>query len=103
MDTLHGSICLTDIPKELIKDFNGKKYINIKVAEYREPKTYGEGDKAVTFTHYVASTCKKDEREEGKNYYWGKLKPYGQRVEVAQPSFEDIENAPAADDDGLPF
>ncbi len=67
---LYGSICLSDIPKELIRtsEKNGKKYLNIEVNERREPSAYGN-------THYVKATVKAAEKREGVNYYIGDLKP----------------------------
>lgn len=66
---LYGSMCLSDIPKELIRTAgNGKKYLNIEVNERREPSQYGQ-------THYVKASCRKDQAKEGVNYYIGELKP----------------------------
>lgn len=68
MVNLYGSICLSDIPKELITTAkNGKKYINIEVKLMRQPSQYGH-------THTVKASVKKDERKEGVNYYIGNLK-----------------------------
>ena len=66
---LYGSICLSDIPKELITTAqNGKKYLNIEVNEMSKPSQYGA-------THAVKASVKKAERKEGVNYYIGNLKP----------------------------
>ena len=65
----YGSICLSDIPKELITTGkNGKKYLNIEVGERRQPSQYGA-------THYVKASVKAEQRQEGVNYYSGDLKP----------------------------
>lgn len=65
----YGSICLSDIPKELITTGkNGKKYLNIEVGERRQPSQYGA-------THYVKASVKAEQRQEGVNYYIGELKP----------------------------
>ena len=46
-ENLYGSLCLTDIPKELITTGkNGKKYLNIVVNKRREVSQFG-------MTHYV--------------------------------------------------
>ena len=68
MTNLFGSICLSDIPKELITTAkNGKKYLNIEVKLMRQPSQYGH-------THTVKASVKKNERKEGVNYYIGNLK-----------------------------
>ena len=69
MDNLYGSICLSDIPKELITvGKNGKKYLNIEVKERREVSQFG-------MTHYIKAYCKKEHQRQGVNYYIGELKP----------------------------
>lgn len=69
MDNMYGSICLTDIPKELITvGKNGKKYLRVTVSERRTPSRFGD-------THYIKAYCRKEERREGTNYYIGELRP----------------------------
>lgn len=69
MDNMYGSICLTDIPKELITvGKNGKKYLRVTVSERRTPSRFGD-------THYIKAYCRKEERREGANYYIGELRP----------------------------
>lgn len=52
MENLYGSICLTDIPKELITvGKNGKKYLNVVINARREVSQYG-------YTHYIKAYCK---------------------------------------------
>jgi hypothetical protein len=46
-DIVNISVCLTDIPKEKIKDYNGKKYVNLIVAAKKEVDKFGK-------SHYVA-------------------------------------------------
>lgn len=66
---LFGSICLSDIPKELIKTAgNGKQYLDIEVYEKQHPGKYGD-------THAIKASCRKSEQREGVNYYIGNLKP----------------------------
>jgi hypothetical protein len=36
------SVCLTDLPKEHINDFNGKKYINLEITEMKTPDKFGK-------------------------------------------------------------
>lgn len=68
-ENLYGSLCLTDIPKELITvGKNGKKYLNVVVNRRREASKFG-------MTHYVKAYCKKEQQREGVNYYIGELKP----------------------------
>lgn len=101
MTNLFGSICLTDIPKELITTAkNGKKYLNIEVKKMRQPSQFG-------YTHTVKASVKRDERQEGVNYYIGNLKvsKFGNDGEaqeaapVAQASAFDTPNDP----NDLPF
>ena len=110
---LFGSICLTDIPKELIRtsEKNGKKYITIEVRERREPGKFGD-------THYVKAYCKAAERKENVNYFIGDLKPSSFEREVGimpqpanveqavprQASIDDLLKATTKpQDDDLPF
>jgi hypothetical protein len=41
------SVCLTDLPKEWIFEYNNKKYVKLLVQKKREVDQYGK-------THYVA-------------------------------------------------
>lgn len=104
MANLFGSICLSDIPKELITTAkNGKKYLNIEIKQMRQPSQFGH-------THTVKASVKRDERQEGVNYYIGNLKlsKYGNDGEaqetqgatpVAQAPEYDAPNNP----NDLPF
>jgi hypothetical protein len=57
MSLINISICLTDLPKDKIKEGkNGKKYINLCAASRKEVNQYGD-----THTVYVSQT--KEERE----------------------------------------
>lgn len=93
-ENLYGSLCLTDIPKELITvGKNGKKYLNIVVNKRREVSQFG-------MTHYVKAHCKKEQQREGVNYYIGELKPSSyQNSNTAAPGTADT---PGNEDD-LPF
>jgi|TARA_R100000935_G_scaffold58725_1_gene97310 hypothetical protein len=46
-DQVAVSLCLTDVPKEHMFEYNGKKYIKLIVQKKREADQYGK-------THYVA-------------------------------------------------
>lgn len=109
MTNLYGSICLSDIPKELITTSkNGKKYLNIEVNELRQPSQYGA-------THAVKMSVKKADRKEGVNYYIGNLKPskFGNEdaatTATVTTSSDAVDVPPAAvndtptNDDDLPF
>lgn len=64
----YGSLCLSDIPKELLrKAENGKTYLNIRVVKRKEADKFGN-------THFVSCAPKKDEQKEGVNYIFGHLK-----------------------------
>lgn len=94
--TLTGSICLSDIPKELIKVVETKqidpatgkpitkKFLSLAVLELAEPTTYGD-------THIISCAPKKEERIEGRNYIIGNFKRWIPKNEhVTQ---EQINNA----------
>jgi hypothetical protein len=95
MSLINISICLSDIPKDKIKEAaNGKKYINLCLASRKETGKYGE-----THTLFVSQT--KDEREFNiQPVYVGSGKEYVPQVATA----ENIESMPAAKSmDDLPF
>lgn len=103
---LRGSICLSDIPKELIKQAkDGKCYLNINVRMKREPQTYTNGDISRTYTHSVQCACAKDKQRTDVKpgyYYIGDLETYT-FAPAAPVTMESIDNAPAANVDALPF
>ena len=67
MALINASICLTDIPKEKIKlsEKNGKKYLNIVIADKRETDQYGYDT-----TVYISQT-KEDRDAETQKIYIG--------------------------------
>ncbi len=68
-ENYYGSICLSDIPKELITTAkNGKKYLNVVVNQRRVIGQYGH-------THYIKAYAKKGTVAPGTNLYIGELKP----------------------------
>lgn len=102
MANLYGSICLSDIPKELMKKVmtaKGEKiFLNISIGEKKEPVTFDNR----TYTHYVSCAPRKEERKEGVYYGIGDLMESTLKSNI--PSPEDINNAPSVgEDDGLPF
>lgn len=105
---IYGSICLSDIPKELIKavtcaDGQVRKFLNIAVVEMKEPRTFTNGDKRRTYTHFLTCAPKKEEQKEGVRYILGSLETYTPQVSAA-PTVEDINNAPIAENnEELPF
>ena len=95
MSLINISICLSELPKDKIKQAaNGKKYINLVCASRKEVSQYGE-----THTIYVSQT--KEEREAGaQTIYVGAGKEFVPQAVTA----ESIENMPPAQDsDDLPF
>lgn len=94
-DFMYGSICLTDVPKELFKKVeNGKVYLNIAVSRKKEVGQFGD-------THTIIASVPKDKRKEGdKPIYCGSLKEYVEQKPVTQ---EQVFDAPVAVPDDLPF
>jgi len=54
------ALCVSDLPKEKIFEFNGKKYIKLKVVKKREVDQYGK-------THYIEVDMFEPKRAETKN------------------------------------
>ena len=100
---LIGSICLSDIPRDVMKkvvcnDGKEKIFVNIAVCERKEPVTFGDR----TYTHFISCAPKKEERKEGVNYFISDLQTYNPRPSV--PTAQQIEEAPSvSEDDDLPF
>lgn len=105
MSNLFGSICLSDIPREVMKkvmckDGVERVYLNISIGAFKEPKTFNDKK----YTHYVSCAPKNAERKEGVNYYLGNLQTWDDTPQPARPTPEEINQAPsvgAADE--LPF
>jgi len=67
MSLISVSICLSDIPKDKIKEAkNGKKYTNIIVANRKEVSQYGE-----THTVFMSQDKKERDAEIDKVYIGG--------------------------------
>ncbi len=54
------SICLSDIPKEHVNEYQGKKYLNVEVTEMKQPDKFGK-------THTVTVDTWKPEPKEPDN------------------------------------
>ena len=95
-DFYSGSICLTDIPKELITNHaNGKQYLNIAISSRKEKGKFGE-------THNVIASVPKDQRKEGdKPIYIGNLKEWQENGGIGNAPQSN--SSSSTDDDGLPF
>lgn len=90
------SICLSDIPRDRIKQANnGKKYLNITVQDLKEADDYGN-------THSLYCTQTKEEREaHEKRTYIGRGKEV---VFQRSPSVDQVGDLPVAQYvDDLPF
>ncbi|MCM1440632.1 MAG: hypothetical protein NC131_15755 [Roseburia sp.] len=101
-DNFYGSICLNDIPKELITTAkNGKKYLNVVVNRRREVGQYGH-------THYIKAYAKKGTVSPDTNLYIGELKPseYDNNGQQGGGYGGNAPGYPVPDNngnDGLPF
>lgn len=95
LNAIYGSICLSDVPKELFKKGkDGKTYFNLSIYPMKNEDAYGN--------QYTCSCApKQKERVEGVNYLIGKFKLIPKREDVAPISPEEIDALPPVDD--LPF
>jgi len=100
MSNLLGSICLSDIPRQMMKKVmckDGKEriYLNVRIVERKQPSAYGH-------THFITCEPKKEERKGGVNYIFGDFKEW--KPVNTTPTTEKVENAPAVTNDAdLPF
>ena len=99
-DSFYGSICLSDIPKELITTAkNGKKYLRVVINRRRAVGQYGH-------THYIKAYAKKDTVNPDKNLYIGELKPSERNNDGQQNGGHTAPVNPMPDNrtqDDLPF
>ena len=99
MEIITGSICLSRIPKELIKkvmckDGVERMFLNIAIIEKKEKGQFGD-------THFITCAPRKEEQKEGVNYIIGDMKLY---VPAPTVSAQEIDDAPSIDpNDDLPF
>ncbi len=95
-DLINVSICVSDIPKDRIKQANnGKKYIDICVSELRNPDAYEN-------THCVFMRQSKEEREAKKDRIFigkGKAVQFKSVPDTPEPG----EQTPPTESDDLPF
>lgn len=76
---LVGQICVSDIPKELIRevtlrDGSKKKFLDICVGTFKAPKTFQNANGTIkTHTHYISCAPPMDKRVDGVNYFIGNL------------------------------
>lgn len=82
-----GQICLSDIPKEVMREYNGKIWVSMAIIERREVSPRGE-------TAFISVAPRREEREDGQNYIIGNIKPY--EVAPVAPTAEQLNNAPHA-------
>lgn len=117
---LKGQICLTDIPKELIrsvqcKDGAVKQYLDVLISERRSPVVFQRSWGEQRITHNIQCAVKKANRKEGVNYYIGDLElrdsdnnGFAQQA-APQPTAQQSWNPPAGnfysagEGQGLPF
>lgn len=101
MSLINVSICLSDIPKDkIVNHKNGKKYLNMVVAEKRETDQYGK-----THTVYAQQTKEEREAKAEKQYLGnGELKEFNSGVQQAASNQVDKPfEAKSEHDDSLPF
>jgi len=92
------SICLSDLPKDKMKKpANGKVYMNLMVAERREPDQYGND-----VTVFVSQTKEERDQQKPKSYVG-----QGKKIEFTEsPTPEQVEASPVItpdEFDDLPF
>lgn len=96
---LHGSICLSEIPREvmkkvLCKDGKERVFLNIAIIKRKEISQFGA-------THFLTCSPKIEERVEGVNYILGDLKEY---IPRDVPTPEEIDSSPSvSENEELPF
>lgn len=99
-DLMFGSICVSEIPKNLFKkvackDGKERVYLNLKIVKRKKVGDFGH-------THFISvEPMDEKERVDGQNYIVGDLKEYVPKNEA--PSPEEIAAAEAAEADDLPF
>lgn len=106
---LTGSICLSDIPRDLMKKVackDGKEriFLNVAVIARKTPQTFTNNGQPRTYAHFISCAPKQEERVDGVNYIIGDLET--RTFTPKGPTPEDINNAPAVapgDTVDLPF
>jgi hypothetical protein len=59
---LKSSICLTDIPKELTFEYNGKTYVKVDINIFDSPNKFGK-DVNITIDEWKPSQEKKESKQ----------------------------------------
>ena len=98
---INASICLSDIPKDKITTAsNGKKYLNISIADKREPVQYGKDT-----TIYLNQTKEEREAQAAKVYIGnGKKVEFTNAIQPSMPSTPAPTAPPPQQNfDDLPF
>ena len=94
MSKLIGSICLSDIPRRLMKKVkckDGKERVYLSLAVVERKSVGDRGD-----THFITCEPRQDDRRDGERYIIGNLKPLS--FESNAPTEEEIRNAASVDD-----
>lgn len=108
---LRGSICLSDIPKELIKrvtcrDGKERCYLNIAIIPRKSPATFNNSDGSTrTYTHFVSCAPKKEDQKDGVKYILGDIetRAFGQQPQQAAPQGAAPQAATPQGNPDLPF
>lgn len=81
------TLCLSDITKDRISEFNGKKYITIDIVDLKAPDEKGR-----TRTAYITPTKEEQERKadkiylgKGKEIVWANPTPSATPTPTSQP------------------
>lgn len=64
-DMVNISVCLSDIPKDQVNEFNGKKYVSLTVAKKREVDQYGKTH-SVSINEYKPKSNPANHESEGQ-------------------------------------
>lgn len=107
-EILTGSICLTDIPRDVIKrvtcrDGKERCYLNIAVVPRREPQSFTNGGRTRTYTHFISCAPVPDKRVEGVNYFIGDLETRSASQPTATAQQTATQTAQPSSDPDLPF
>lgn len=106
---LKGSICLSDIPKELIrrvtcKDGRVRSYLDVAVMQRREPKSFQRDWGVQTITHYISCAPPAAQRVEGQNYFIGDLETRAFKNASGEDNSSPMAQASSpGNDSDLPF
>jgi len=88
-DLVNFALCLSKLPKELIYEYQGKKYINLTIGANKEISKYGK-------THAIwVNEFKPEEKQEAQPTHENKPEP-GTIEDLERPGtdLDDINNLP---------